>query len=57
MAIKYTWLGHGTHGLEIGGKRLIVDPFFTRREKGLPRVRRDPALVARVPRPVGARMG
>lgn len=29
MAIKYTWLGHGTHALEIGGKRLIVDPFFT----------------------------
>ena len=29
MAIKYTWLGHGTHGLEIGGKRLVVDPFFT----------------------------
>lgn len=29
MAIKYTWIGHGTHSLEIGGKRLLVDPFFT----------------------------
>lgn len=29
MTIKYTWIGHGTHALEIGGKRLIVDPFLT----------------------------
>jgi L-ascorbate metabolism protein UlaG (beta-lactamase superfamily) len=29
MAIKYTFMGHGTHGLEIGGKKIIVDPFFT----------------------------
>lgn len=29
MAIKYTFIGHGTHMLDIGGKRLVVDPFFT----------------------------
>jgi L-ascorbate metabolism protein UlaG (beta-lactamase superfamily) len=29
MAIKYTWVGHGTHILEIGGKQIVVDPFFT----------------------------
>jgi L-ascorbate metabolism protein UlaG (beta-lactamase superfamily) len=29
MSIKYTWLGHGTQALEIGGKHLVVDPFFT----------------------------
>jgi len=29
MAIKYTWYGHGTHGLEIGGKQILVDPYFT----------------------------
>ncbi len=29
MAIKYTWLGHGTHQLEIGGKQILVDPFLT----------------------------
>jgi L-ascorbate metabolism protein UlaG (beta-lactamase superfamily) len=33
MAIKYTWYGHGTHGLEIGGKQIIVDPFFTNNPK------------------------
>ena len=25
MAVKYTWMGHGTHALEIGGKRLIIE--------------------------------
>lgn len=29
MAIKYTFVGHGTHMLEIGGKQVIIDPFFT----------------------------
>lgn len=29
MAIKYTYVGHGTHILEIGGKQVVVDPFFT----------------------------
>jgi L-ascorbate metabolism protein UlaG (beta-lactamase superfamily) len=29
MAIKYTYIGHGTHSLEIGGKLVLVDPFFT----------------------------
>ncbi len=29
MAIKYTYIGHGTHGLDIGGKKVIIDPFFT----------------------------
>ncbi len=29
MAIKYTYIGHGTHSLEIGGKLILVDPFFT----------------------------
>ena len=29
MAIKYTWIGHGTHSLEIGGTRIVIDPFFT----------------------------
>jgi L-ascorbate metabolism protein UlaG (beta-lactamase superfamily) len=29
MAIKYTWAGHGAHQLEIGGKQIVVDPFFT----------------------------
>jgi L-ascorbate metabolism protein UlaG (beta-lactamase superfamily) len=28
MAIKYTYIGHGTHSLDIGGKKIIVDPFF-----------------------------
>jgi L-ascorbate metabolism protein UlaG (beta-lactamase superfamily) len=27
--MKYTWYGHGTGLLEAGGKRLLVDPFFT----------------------------
>ena len=29
MAIKYTYVGHGTHLLEIGGKKVLIDPFFT----------------------------
>lgn len=28
MSIRYTWIGHGTHFLEIGGKKILVDPFF-----------------------------
>jgi L-ascorbate metabolism protein UlaG (beta-lactamase superfamily) len=28
MAIQYTFLGHSTHRLDIGGRRVIVDPFF-----------------------------
>jgi len=29
MAIKFTFVGHGTYLLEIGGKKIVVDPFFT----------------------------
>lgn len=29
MAIKYTFVGHATHIFDIGGKRIVVDPFFT----------------------------
>lgn len=29
MTITYTWYGHGTHGLEVAGRRILVDPFFT----------------------------
>ena len=29
MAIKYTFVGHATHILEIGGKQIVIDPFFT----------------------------
>ncbi|MBN1218928.1 MAG: metal-dependent hydrolase [Anaerolineae bacterium] len=29
MSVKYTWIGHGTHALEIAGKKILVDPFFT----------------------------
>jgi len=29
MAITYTWFGHGTSGLEIGGFKLVIDPYFT----------------------------
>lgn len=28
MTIKYTWIGHGTHALEIGSTKIVVDPFF-----------------------------
>jgi L-ascorbate metabolism protein UlaG (beta-lactamase superfamily) len=29
MSIKLTWYGHAAMGLEAGGKRLLVDPFFS----------------------------
>ena len=29
MAAKYTFYGHGTHMIETGGYKLLVDPFFT----------------------------
>ncbi|MEM7344211.1 MAG: metal-dependent hydrolase [Chloroflexota bacterium] len=29
MAIKYTYVGHGTHTLEIGETLVLIDPFFT----------------------------
>ena len=29
MSFTYTWFGHGTHGIETGGHKIIVDPFFT----------------------------
>jgi L-ascorbate metabolism protein UlaG (beta-lactamase superfamily) len=29
MSFKYIWYGHGTHGIETGGYRLVIDPFFT----------------------------
>ena len=29
MSLKYTWYGHGTGLVEAGGKKLLVDPFFT----------------------------
>ncbi len=29
MPITYTWYGHGTALLEVDGKRVLVDPFFT----------------------------
>ncbi len=29
MAIKYTFVGHATHIFEMGGKTVVVDPFFT----------------------------
>lgn len=29
MAIKYTFVGHGTHILDIGGQSVLIDPFFT----------------------------
>jgi L-ascorbate metabolism protein UlaG (beta-lactamase superfamily) len=29
MAIKFTYVGHATYLLEIGGKKLVIDPFFT----------------------------
>ncbi|HEX9596457.1 MAG TPA: MBL fold metallo-hydrolase, partial [Anaerolineales bacterium] len=28
MTLTYTWLGHGTSRLSIGGFSLVVDPFF-----------------------------
>jgi L-ascorbate metabolism protein UlaG (beta-lactamase superfamily) len=29
MTITFKWYGHGTMGLEINGKHVLVDPFFT----------------------------
>jgi L-ascorbate metabolism protein UlaG (beta-lactamase superfamily) len=29
MTNKLTWFGHATLGLETGGQRLLIDPFFT----------------------------
>ena len=29
MSITFTWYGHATLGLETGGYKILVDPFFT----------------------------
>lgn len=29
MTITYTWFGHGTSGLDIGGFKVVIDPYFT----------------------------
>jgi len=29
MSSTYTWYGHGTHGIETGGYKVIIDPYFT----------------------------
>jgi len=29
MSITYTWFGHGTFGLETGGYKIVIDPYFT----------------------------
>ena len=29
MSLKYIWYGHGTMGLETGGHKVLIDPFFT----------------------------
>ena len=29
MSLKYIWYGHGTSGLETGGYKLLIDPYFT----------------------------
>jgi L-ascorbate metabolism protein UlaG (beta-lactamase superfamily) len=29
MSIKFTWFGHATMGLEIDGRKIVVDPYFT----------------------------
>ncbi|MCG3208302.1 MAG: hypothetical protein FOGNACKC_01905 [Anaerolineae bacterium] len=29
MAIKYTFMGHATHLLDIDGTKIVIDPFFT----------------------------
>jgi len=28
MAIKYTYVGHGTHLLDISGKKVVIDPYY-----------------------------
>ena len=29
MSFTYTWFGHGTFGLEMGGYKVVIDPYFT----------------------------
>ena len=29
MSFTYTWFGHGTFGLETGGYKILIDPYFT----------------------------
>ena len=29
MSNKFIWYGHATHGLETGGHKLVIDPFFS----------------------------
>ncbi len=29
MTVKYTYIGHGTHSLDIDGTKVLIDPFFT----------------------------
>ena len=29
MSFTFTWYGHATCGLEVAGKKLLIDPFFT----------------------------
>ncbi len=29
MSVKITWFGHASLGLEVGGNKLLVDPYFT----------------------------
>lgn len=29
MSFKYTWFGHGTFGLETGGYKTVIDPYFS----------------------------
>ena len=29
MSFTYTWFGHGTFGLETGGYKVVIDPYFT----------------------------
>lgn len=42
MSTKITWYGHATLGVETGGHRLVIDPFFT----GNPAAALKPAEVA-----------